>query len=158
MQNTTDKIRHHEMTAEWVDDEQGRVIMLTQSADGYHEPNSVLVNPWQLRAVCEQYGLIASDAQAARTIAMLTRRLLVLRDRIDHLGDYLTNQSDHDHANLDYELTYIVATAEIADEFCADLPGAQPQTTVRRPAPAPAPANLSVKPSAKPAAEQASLL
>ncbi len=53
-----------------------------------------MVHPWQLRAVCEQFGLIANDEQSAKTIAMLTRRLLVLRDRVDHLAHWLANHSD----------------------------------------------------------------
>ena len=135
--------------------------MLSQADIGYDDPTSVIFHPWQLRAVCEQFGLIASDAQAEKTIATLTRRLLVLRDRIDHLGDYLTNQSDHAHANLDYELTYVVATAEIADEFCAELGDKatkradEPECS---PALTPAPTKTQATPSAKPAAEQASLL
>jgi len=117
----TDTLTHHELTAEWVNDNQGRAIMLTQPADNYDDPGSVLVHPWQLRAVCEQFGIIASDPQAAKTIATLTRRMLVLRDRIDRLHNYLLNHSDHKHADLSYELTYATATADVADEFCADL-------------------------------------
>ena len=117
----TDTLTHHELTAEWVDDNRGRAIMLTQPADNYDDPGSVLVHPWQLRAVCEQFGIIASDRQAARTIAILTRRLHLLRVRIDRLHDYLLNHSDHKHAALSYELPYATATAELADEFCAEL-------------------------------------
>jgi len=119
--NTPAALQHHELFVEWLDDQQGPAVTLTQPSGGCQEPSSVLVHPWQLRAVCEQFGIIASDPQTAKTIATLTRRLLVLRDRIDHLGDYLTNRSDHDNANLDYELTYITATADIASEYCADL-------------------------------------
>lgn len=117
----TNKLTHHELIAEWVDDSQGRAIMLTQPADNYDEPGSVLIHPWQLRAVCEQFGIIAADQQAAKTIAMLERRMLVLNERIAHLAHYLRNHSDHNHANLDYELTYATATADIAAEFVAEL-------------------------------------
>ena len=51
----------------------------------------------------------------------LARRLLALRDRIDFLADWLANHSDHKHADLSYEMTYATATADIAEEFCADL-------------------------------------
>lgn len=117
----TDTLQHHELTAEWVNDNQGRAIMLTQPADNYDEPGTVLIHPWQLRAVCEQFGIIASDPQAAKTIATLTRRLMVLRDRIDHLANYLANHSDSKHADLSFEQTYATATAEIADEFCKEM-------------------------------------
>ncbi|MCB8747643.1 hypothetical protein LHU53_12080 [Rhodoferax sp. U2-2l] len=95
-------------------------IILEQDTGG--DISHVYLHPVHLRALAEKAGLVeTSDPQAAKTIATLTRRLLVLRDRIDHLGDYLTNHSDHQHSNLDYELTYITATANIATEFCADL-------------------------------------
>ena len=125
----TDTLTHHELTAEWVDDNKGRAIMLTQPADNYDDPGTVLIHPWQLRAVCEQFGIIASDPQAAKTIAMLTRRLHLLRDRIDYLADWLVNHSDHKHADLSYELTYARATADIAAEFCAELGDASEQVT-----------------------------
>lgn len=116
----TEKLTHHELTAEWVNDKQGRAIMLTQPADNYEEPDTVLIHPWQLRAVCEQFGIIASDPQAEKTIALLKRRLLALRDRVDFLHNYLVNHSDHKHADLNFEVTYTTATIDIADEFCAE--------------------------------------
>ncbi len=131
----TDKLQHHELIAEWVDDSQGRAIMLTQPADNYDEPGSVLIHPWQLRAVCEQFGIIAADQQAAKTIATLQRRLLVLADRIDTLANYLSNHSDHKHADLDYELTYSNATADIAAEFVAELDDVQVVTEPPKRAP-----------------------
>jgi hypothetical protein len=117
----TDTLTHHELTAEWVDDNRGRAILLTQPADNYDDPGTVLMHPWQLRAVCEQFGIIASDPQAAKTITTLTRRLNLLRDRIDFLADYLANHSDSKHADLSYEQTYATATADIAAEYCAEL-------------------------------------
>lgn len=132
---------HHHMSAEQINDAQGPAIMLTQQ-DDYSEPSTVLLHPWQLRAVCEQFGIIASDSQAAKTIATLTRRLLVLRHRIDHLADFLANHSDSKHADLSYEQTYATATVDIADEFCAEL-----VDTTDDPAPAmPAP-TVSTQPS-----------
>lgn len=151
MQNTNDKLQHHEMTAEWVDDRHGPAVMLSQAAENYDEPSSVLIHPWQLRAVCEQFGIIANDPQTAKTIATLTRRLFLLRDRIDHLHNYLVNHSDHKHADLSYEVTYATACIDLADEFCAELDDAEPQDI----APAPMPA---AKLSAKAPAPQASLI
>lgn len=114
-------ITHHHLSVEQVNDDQGQAIMLTQQ-DGHSEPQTVLVHPWQLRAACEHLGLIeTSDPQAARTIAKLKRQLLALNERVEHLAHWLANHSDHAHANLEYEQTYAVATADIAAEFCADL-------------------------------------
>ena len=116
-------------------------ILLTQ--DNCGDESRIAVHPTQLRFIAERAGLVeTSDPQALRTIATLTRRLLVLRDRIDHLGDYLTHQSDHTHANLDYELAYITATADIANEFCTEFLYPLPtvaDTAANTPAPATAP-------------------
>ena len=46
----TETLTHHELIAGWVDDKQGRAIMLTQPVDNYDEPCTVLIHPWQLRA------------------------------------------------------------------------------------------------------------
>ena len=116
----TATLTHYELTAEWVKDKQGRTIMLTQPAGDYDEPSTVLIHPWQLRAVCEQFGIIACDLQAEKNIAVLKRRLMALRDRVDFLHNYLVNHSDHKHADLTYEVTYATATIDIADEFCAE--------------------------------------
>jgi hypothetical protein len=121
MQNLNVTLQHHELKAEWVDDRHGRAVLLTQASDGYGDPSSVLIDPWQLRAVCEQFGIIASDRQSTKTIITLTRRLSLLSDRIGYLADYLANNSDARHADLTYEQTYARATADIADEFCAEL-------------------------------------
>ena len=77
----------------------------------------------------------SSDAQAQKTT--LTRRLLVLRDRVDHLAYWLATHSDNKHADLSYEQTYATATADIAGEFCAELAGVQPCTEQPKQAPAP---------------------
>ena len=125
MQN---KLTHHHLTAEAVNDEHGKAIMLTQQ-DGLEEPNTVLVHPWQLRAVCEQFDLIASDPQVEKTIATLKRRMEMLRDCIAHLHDYLANHSDHRHADLSYEVAYATACIDLADEFCADFDVTHLRTT-----------------------------
>ena len=123
----TDKLTHHYLTAELVHDECGTAIMLTQQEDGYNEPSTVLVHPFQLRAVCEQFGIIASDSQAAKTIATLQRRMVGLRERIDELDNWLTHHSDHQHADLSHELASIGALADLAREWCADFEEGVPE-------------------------------
>jgi len=111
-----------ELKIERMDDDHGTLILLEQDSGG--QIDRVAVHPLHLRYMAEQIGLIeTSDPQAARTIARLERRLRVLRDRIDHLNNWMANYSDHKHADLSYEVTYITATMDIADEFCADLEG-----------------------------------
>lgn len=101
------------------------LILLTQ--DNCGNTDSVAIHPIHIRYMAEKMGLIQTiDPKAQNTIATLTRQLLALRERIDHLADWLANHSDHKHADLSYELTYANATADIAEAFCYDLiePGA----------------------------------
>jgi hypothetical protein len=96
------------------------LILLEQDSGG--NIDRVAIHPVHLRYMAEKMGLIeTADPQAARTIAKLERRLRLLRDRIDHMGNYLANHSDHRHADLSYEVTYMTATADLADEFCAEF-------------------------------------
>ena len=120
----TTKLTHHHLTAEAVNDQHGEAILLTQQ-DGLEEPHSILVHPFQLRAVCEQFGIIASDPQAAKSIATLQRRMVGLRERIDDLADWMAKHSDHAHADLSYETTQLRALQDLAGEWCADFDSEQ---------------------------------
>lgn len=128
------KLTHHHLTAEAVNDKHGQAILLTQQ-DGMEEPHSVLVHPFQLRAVCEHFGIIASNQQAAKAIATLQRRMVGLHERIEALADWMAKHSDHAHADLSYETTQLHALQDLAREWCADLddeqaaPGIGPDTT-----------------------------
>ena len=146
------KRTHHYLSAEQVDDEHGTAIMLTQQ-DGIEEPQSVLVHPFQLRAVCEQFGIIASDTRAAKTIATLQRRMLRLRERIDNLADWMANHSDHAHADLSYETTQLRALQDLAGEWCAEFEEGLPEGFGEGQQPQAAPPELTSAPAA-----QASLL
>lgn len=127
----TNKIIHHHLSAELVTDKHGTGLMLTQQ-EGIEDADTLFVHPWQLRAVCEQFGIIAPDASAARTIATLQRRMAGLRDRIDALATWMAKYSDHAHADLSYEVTQVNALADLAGEWCADFDAptdsAQPET------------------------------
>ena len=117
----TNKLNHPHLTAELVNDEHGEAIMLTQQKGGHSEPSTVMVHPWQIRAVCEQFGILSSDPQTAKTIATLQRRMRSLFERIDKLDDWLTNHSDHRNADLSQELASIGALYDLAREWCADF-------------------------------------
>ena len=117
----TTKLTHHHLSAEQVNDEHGEAIMLTQQKGGHSEPSTVMVHPWQIRAVCEQFGILSSDPQTAKTIATLQRRMRSLFERIDKLDDWLTNHSDHRNADLSQELASIGALYDLAREWCADF-------------------------------------
>ena len=149
----TTKLTHHHLTADAVNDQHGEAIMLTQQDDGYNEPNTVLVHPFQLRAVCEQFGIIASDPQAAMTIATLQRRMVGLRERIDDLADWMAKHSDHAHADLSYETTQLLALQDLAGEWCAEFEEGLPEGFGKGQQPQAAPPELTSAPAA-----QASLL
>ena len=99
--------------------ENGCIRLESESIDDNY---IVDIHPVQLRYIAEKMGLIAtSDPQALKTIAALQRRMILLSDRIGNLHNYLVNHSDHRHADLTYEVTYANATADMADEFCAEF-------------------------------------
>lgn len=101
-------------------DESDRLILLEQEHGG--NTDRVVIHPLHLRYMTEKFGLVAiGDPLAQKAVNTLTRRLILLEDRISHLADYLANHSDHQHADLSYELAYARATADIAVEFCAEL-------------------------------------
>ena len=109
-----------DLKIELMNESHGSLILLEQDSCG--NLDRVAIHPIQLRYMAEKFGLVAtSDPLAQKTIAMLTRRLLLLRDRVDFLADWLANNSDSEHADLSYEQTYARATADIAGEFCAEL-------------------------------------
>lgn len=109
-----------ELTIELMEDKNGSLILLEQDSGG--NVDRVAVHAIHLRYMAEKFGLIeTSDPLAHKTISTLTRRLHLLRDRIDFLTDYLVNNSDNRHADLSYEQTYARATADIAGEFCSEL-------------------------------------
>lgn len=120
----TTTLTHYHLSAEPLSDGQSPAIVLTQQA-GIDEPHAVLVHPWQLRAVCEQFGIIASDQQAAKTIGTLQRRMVALRDRIDRLAYWMAKHSDHAHADLSFETTQLQALQDLAGEWCADFDSEQ---------------------------------
>lgn len=140
---------HHNIKAEWQSIQGCPVIVLTQQNE-FSEPDEVRIHPRQMRALCEHFGLMEADPQANKTITTLQRRMLALRDRIDALGDYMTNFSDHKHADLSHELNTVNLLADLADEWCADF---QDATAAH-----PAPATEQPAPSQTPTPTQAPLL
>lgn len=127
MTNYTDTIPH--LNIEVLPD--GLIRLENESmGDSY----AVDIHLIHLRHIAEKVGLVrkmsAAEADAMRTVIELRRRLLALKDRIDHLGEYLALHSDHRHADLSYETNYATATADICDAYCADFePTMQNQVT-----------------------------
>jgi len=116
------ELLHYHFTAKEFTDAHGTAIMLEQQ-EGIEDTQAIVIHPWQLRAACEHLGIIASDKEAERTIATLSRRIKALAQRIEHLADYMETQGDARHADNSYERTYARATADLASEFVAELTG-----------------------------------
>lgn len=95
-----------------------------EQQNGLDEPDRIEIHPLHLRYMAEQIGLApTSDSTAARTIATLQRRLLLLRDRIKELDGRLWAVPVYPPgaANDDPDLWFSDATVILADEFCADF-------------------------------------
>ncbi|WP_062469179.1 hypothetical protein [Variovorax boronicumulans] len=92
------------------------MVILEQCGSSGNEADRIAIHRWQVRMLAEQFGLLPARTQARATVETLARRLLKLRERIDHLGEHL-----HVHVEDQYSLQYAIATCEIADEFIADL-------------------------------------
>lgn len=119
-------ITHHHLKAEAFTDEDGPAVLLTQEAEPLEPPVNILIHPWQLRAVCEQLGISASDSRAERSIATLQRRMRGLHDRIEALADWMARHSDHDHADLSYETAQLHALLDLAREWCLEFGEIEP--------------------------------
>ena len=117
MQST---LTHHTFTAEAITDKNGPAILIEQQC-GIDEPISVILHPWQIRAICEHFGLLASDESAAKSIRTLQRRLLALNERILDLQSYMATCSDHKNADLMVEMERLNALADLSGEWCAEM-------------------------------------
>lgn len=109
----------------------GDEILIEQDLGG--DTHYVSLHLIHVRYMAERLGLVAStDLNAEQRVETLSRRLRVLHARLESLTHYLINHSDHEHADLSWEMTYCRATCDIADEFVADLGavGAEPATPV----------------------------
>lgn len=122
----TQPIKHYEFKAQLFQENTGPAVILKQT-DGWSEegPQAVILHSDQLRAVCNEFGILADDGEALKKIATLQRRMLVLCERIGDLEDYMVKFSDHKHADLTCEMTKLGALADLAIEWCADF---EPQT------------------------------
>ncbi|WP_218510617.1 hypothetical protein [Variovorax sp. dw_308] len=94
---------------------------LSQDGFGGNETACVVIHRLHIRALAERLGLLGPEAGEGRTIDKLARRIRTLYERIDRFDDYLLNCSDHEHADLDWEVSYSRATCDIAQEFVRDL-------------------------------------
>ena len=113
-------LTHHTFTAEAISDENGPAILIKQPS-GAGETAIISLHPWQIRAICEHFGLLATDESAAKRIRTLQRRLLALNERIKELGHYMATYSDHKHADLTAEMERLNALADLSGEWAAEI-------------------------------------
>jgi hypothetical protein len=98
------------------------LIALEQDCGG--NADRIIIHKVHLRFLAEKFGLVeTNDPQGAKRIATLERRMRLLQGRIDHLGHRLANHPGRELADLDCEIEYLAATADLLDEFCMDMAG-----------------------------------
>ncbi|WP_396179954.1 hypothetical protein [Flavobacterium sp.] len=110
-----------DLMIERIEDGHGEgLIRLTQYDNGEHR--CIVMHPLHLRYMAEKFGLVpTADPVAAKRIAAGSRRLLVLRERVDHVAELLKDGAGDGLPARAYAQAYSAATAAIAAEFCADL-------------------------------------
>lgn len=124
------KLKHHEVSAEWVEDEHGTAIMLTQEDGWGNGSQTTIIHPWQLQAIGKHFSLWPTPASVrSPSSATLARRLRRLAHHIHDLHSYMTQFSDHRHADLSHELAKLSALADLAEEWCDDLEEMSDQDT-----------------------------
>lgn len=114
-----DVLKHHEFSAEWLDDDDDSAILLTQT-DGWDasDPHKIILHPSQLIKAIEHLGLIPIPS-ASPKIETLTRRMCALRDRALFLQSVMSAGS----GNVDVLKVgaLVDVLAELANEWCAEL-------------------------------------
>lgn len=114
-----DVLKHHEFSAEWLDDDDGSAILLTQT-DGWDtsDPHKIILHPNQLLKTVAHFGLIPVPAAGPKS-ETLTRRMCALRDRALSLQSVMSAGA----GNVDMSKvgTLVDVLAELANEWCAEL-------------------------------------
>ena len=114
-------LTQHQFKAEWINDEHGEAVMVSQTDGWADEAPSVILHPWQLRAICEHFEILAKDEGASRQIVALKRQMTVLRDRLLDLHGHMLESPGHKRAEMATELTSVTALLDLAAEWCADF-------------------------------------
>lgn len=96
-------------------DEGSPLLLLEQ--DGGGNVDRIAIHPVHVRYLAERMGLASSgDLDSDRTIARLSRQMQALSARINCLAARL------DTGEPTFEQAYARATADLAQEFCTELP------------------------------------
>lgn len=92
-----------------------------QQQNGFEDPDCIRVHPMHIRVMAEKLGLIdQSDPISLCTVRRLQRQMVLLRNRIEHLDDWLSTCSDH-REDLTHEVMLVEALKDLVSEFTADF-------------------------------------
>lgn len=99
--------------------------VLIEQDTGCGEVDRVILHPIHLRLLCTELGMFNGSESAWRQVATLTRRLKLLRARVETLHDMLVSMPVYPPGAGDdsSENLFSEATLEMANEFCAELEG-----------------------------------
>jgi hypothetical protein len=88
---------------------------------GNDQASLIQLHRWHISHLAELMGIVKApaDGESQKIITSLTRRLLVLAERSDHLATHLETVDGQTAST--FAQTYSRATADIADQFCAEL-------------------------------------
>lgn len=110
-------------------------LLLVQDAGG--NVDRVQVHPLHIRLIAERFGLASSsDPTAIRTIATLQRRVLLIRQQVNQLYEWLHEETGAEGARIE-ELTLCSSIRAMLNEFVADF-GADVSPRVQPPSCGPA--------------------
>lgn len=112
-----------DLRIEAVKQEAGPDLLRIEQTDSSGQSYVIDLHPLHVHYLAERLGIVsAAQRGALEEVRALRRRMLVLRDRIDELDDFL-HASGHDWENEILQmLAYSSAASQFANEFCADVP------------------------------------
>jgi hypothetical protein len=100
---------------------EGDEVDIEQGSETDGGVSLVQLHRWHISHLAELMGIVKApaDGESQKIITSLTRRLLVLAERSDHLATHLETVDGQTAST--FAQTYSRATADIADQFCAEL-------------------------------------
>lgn len=128
-------ITMHSVKAQFVTDESGPFVYLTDTDSCADDGTTVGMHPMQLRYIAERFAGLEPQPKPQHVgdrSAALAHRLRVLFERIDELHIALLNSRASEYTDMSRELASAGALYEIARAFTADLPEDQAQESADR--------------------------
>ena len=120
MKTDCKKMTHRELTTEWVDGKDERLLKMTQVTE-VNKTQALLIHPSQLISICNEFGLMSSDCLEKKTIEKLQRRMVMVQTRMETLHASLSQSSLQEYPDLAWDMLYTSATLDLIDDFCLDI-------------------------------------